>query len=267
MAGSLQHLADGVVAVDAEGRRRALGLLRDTEIGDAGMHPPGGAQCGEHRVWRVPARPDRLVELLEYGRGVGPPVVSVERRHGSPVHSHAVRMSMYRSPGMPRRRAEGVATRAEQATATREALIDTARRLWADKGFFATSMTEIVEAAGAGTRGALYHHFADREELFLAVFDAVQEELTTSLTPTKIDSVDPITRVRNVLLVFLDLVAERPDAQALLIDGPAVFGWRRWRALSPNAVSPPSRTCSKRPFTPTRLLRTSSSRWPRCCSG
>ena len=84
---------------------------------------------------------------------------------------------------------------------------------------------------GPGTRGALYHHFADREELFLAVFDAVQEELTTSLTPTKIDEVDPITRVRKVLLVFLDLVAERPDAQALLIDGPAVFGWRRWREL------------------------------------
>ncbi len=132
---------------------------------------------------------------------------------------------------MPRRRAEGVATRAEQATATREALIDAARRLWADKGFFATSTAEIVEVAGAGTRGALYHHFADREELFLAVFDAVQEELTTSLTPTKIDDVDPITRVRNVLLVFLDLGAERPDAQALLIDGPAVFGWRRWREL------------------------------------
>ena len=124
-----------------------------------------------------------------------------------------------------------MATRAEQATATREALIDAARRLWADKGFFATSTAEIVEAAGAGTRGALYHHFADREELFLAVFDAVQEELTTSLTPTKIDDVDPISRVRNVLLVFLDLVAERPDAQALLIDGPAVFGWRRWREL------------------------------------
>ena len=138
---------------------------------------------------------------------------------------------MYRSSGMPRRRAEGVATRAEQATATREALIDAARRLWADKGFFATSTAEIVEAAGAGTRGALYHHFADREELFLAVFDAVQEELTTSMAPTKIDEVDPISRVRRVLLVFLDLVAERPDAQALLIDGPAVFGWRRWREL------------------------------------
>lgn len=124
-----------------------------------------------------------------------------------------------------------MATRAEQATATREALIDAARRLWADKGFFATSTAEIVEAAGAGTRGALYHHFADREELFLAVFDAVQEELTTSMAPTKIDEVDPISRVRRVLLVFLDLVAERPDAQALLIDGPAVFGWRRWREL------------------------------------
>ncbi|HLN43548.1 MAG TPA: TetR family transcriptional regulator [Acidimicrobiales bacterium] len=124
-----------------------------------------------------------------------------------------------------------MATRAEQAIATREALIDAARRLWADKGFFATSTAEIVEAAGAGTRGALYHHFADREELFLAVFDAVQEELTTSMAPTKIDEVDPISRVRRVLLVFLDLVAERPDAQALLIDGPAVFGWRRWREL------------------------------------
>ena len=122
-----------------------------------------------------------------------------------------------------------MATRVEQAAATREALIDAARRLWAQKGFFATTTAEIVEAAGAGTRGALYHHFADREELFLAVFDAVQDELTTSLAPTRDDETDPITRIRTVLVLFLDLVAERPDAQALLIDGPAVFGWRRWR--------------------------------------
>lgn len=130
---------------------------------------------------------------------------------------------------MPRRRLEGVTTRVEQAAATREALIDAARRLWAEKGFFATTTAEIVTAAGAGTRGALYHHFADREELFLAVFDAVQDEVTSSLVPARDDEADPITRVRTVLLLFLDLVAERPDAQALLIDGPAVFGWRRWR--------------------------------------
>lgn len=122
-----------------------------------------------------------------------------------------------------------MATRVEQAAATRDALIDAARRQWAEKGFFATTTAEIVAASGAGTRGALYHHFADREELFLAVFDAVQDELTRALAPTRDEEADPITRVRNVLLHFLDLVAERPDAQALLIDGPAVFGWRRWR--------------------------------------
>ena len=65
---------------------------------------------------------------------------------------------------------------AAQAEVTRSTLITAARRLFVAKGYFATGTEEIVRAATV-TRGALYHHFANKEALFLAVFEAVEDDL------------------------------------------------------------------------------------------
>ena len=56
-------------------------------------------------------------------------------------------------------------------------MLATARRLFGEQGYFSTGTNEIVEAAGVGTRGALYHHFADKEALFRAVFEDVETDL------------------------------------------------------------------------------------------
>ena len=64
-----------------------------------------------------------------------------------------------------------------QAAQTREALISAARSLFASQGYPATGTEQIVAESGVGTRGALYHHFAGKRELFLAVFDQVQTDL------------------------------------------------------------------------------------------
>ena len=119
-------------------------------------------------------------------------------------------------------------SRQQQARATRAALVDTARELWSRQGFFATSTSDIVAAAGVGTRGAFYAHFPDREQLFLAVFDEVSKRLATELDQRVTPSQDPLIDLQTVLLAFLDMVVEAPDVQALLVDGPAVFGPNRW---------------------------------------
>ncbi|WP_261570017.1 TetR/AcrR family transcriptional regulator [Frankia gtarii] len=118
---------------------------------------------------------------------------------------------------------------AERAEATREALIATARRLFVHKGYFATGTEEIVAAAGVGTRGALYHHFADKRALFLAVFERVEEDLLASAGGADTTG-DALTLLRGGLLGFLNASLTPEVQRILLIDGPAVLGWQQWRA-------------------------------------
>ena len=121
--------------------------------------------------------------------------------------------------------------RDRQAEATRGALVEAARRLFVEQGFAATGTQAIVAAAGVGTRGALYHHFPDKESLFLAVFEAIQADLGRDVLdrigppPT-----DPIRLLEATASAFLDCVLERPDAQALLRDGPKALGWEAFRS-------------------------------------
>ncbi len=121
---------------------------------------------------------------------------------------------------------------AERAEATRSALVAAARRLFVEKGYFDTSTEEVVAAAGVGTRGALYHHFADKKALFLTVFEQVEEDvLAAADTATTSSSGDALARLRHGLLGFLDASLQPEVQRILLIDGPAVLGWREWRAI------------------------------------
>jgi AcrR family transcriptional regulator len=116
------------------------------------------------------------------------------------------------------------------ADRTRAALVDAARKLFVTKGYFATGTEEIVAQANVGTRGALYHHFADKQALFLAVFHQVQADLAAATTaPERGDALDLLTAA---LQQFLDASTDNADVQqVLLIDGPAVLGWDQWRRL------------------------------------
>jgi AcrR family transcriptional regulator len=121
-------------------------------------------------------------------------------------------------------------SRKDQAEATRAALIDAARHLFVQKGYHATGTEEIVAAAGVGTRGALYHHFADKQALFLAVFEAVEEDLLASAGSAAMPD-DAFGRLRTGLLGFLEASTTPEVQQVLLIDGPAVLGWEAWRSV------------------------------------
>src|SRR5689334_6664433 len=66
-------------------------------------------------------------------------------------------------------------TRKETHAQTRERLIETAKELWLETGYNATSLGQVAEAAGY-TKGAVYSNFATKHELGLAVLEVVQEE-------------------------------------------------------------------------------------------
>lgn len=123
-------------------------------------------------------------------------------------------------------------TQAERTAATRALLIDSARKLFADKGFSTVSTEAIVAAAGV-TRGALYHQFDDKAALFAAVYEEVERELVADVGEGIMAARPPdqLQAMRIGARLFLDLVSAPGIQQIVLIDAPAVLGWEQWRAV------------------------------------
>jgi AcrR family transcriptional regulator len=121
-------------------------------------------------------------------------------------------------------------TRAEQGEATRAALIATARRLFAERGFSGVAAEEIVAAAGV-TRGALYHHFDGKPGLFRAVFEQIESELAARFAEDPLSKPDAWEAMVAGLDMFLDVCREPEVRQIALIDAPAVLGWTAWREV------------------------------------
>jgi AcrR family transcriptional regulator len=120
--------------------------------------------------------------------------------------------------------------RQAMAEATRQRILAAARRLFAEQGYFATATAEIVVAAQVGTRGALYHHFKNKQALFLAVFEQVESDLSVSVGRAA-SGADYFQRLGHALEGFLDASLEPEVRRILLIDGPAVLGWDAWREV------------------------------------
>ncbi len=142
--------------------------------------------------------------------------------------------------------------RVEQGDATRAELVVAARRLFGQHGYAATSLQGIVDAAGV-TKGAFYHHFASKQEVFLAVFEQLQREIGREAFVVHLDheasgtsagepgpavrdlSAESDEQVWNHLLrgcrAYLELHM-RPEVQRIvLIDGRAVLPWRDWHRV------------------------------------
>lgn len=120
-------------------------------------------------------------------------------------------------------------TKREQRERTRATLIEAARRRFAEDGY-AGAGTEAILAETGVTRGALYHHFADKQDLFAAVCEALQAEVAQRISQAAAGQ-PPYEAIAAGCLAFIDAVA-RPEARRiLLLDAPGVLGWARWNAL------------------------------------
>jgi AcrR family transcriptional regulator len=125
-----------------------------------------------------------------------------------------------------------VPTQAERTEATRGRLITTARRLFAVKGFAGTSTEEILGEA-AVSRGALYHHFPSKTDLFQATFEAVEDEVTARIleAATSGGETDPMKILVLGFDAFLDECVKPEVQRIVMLDGPTVLGWDTWHEL------------------------------------
>ncbi len=111
----------------------------------------------------------------------------------------------------------------DRSEATQAALTAAARRLFLDKPYAAVSTPEVVEAAGV-TRGALYHHFADKEALFRAVIEAESAAVAAEIERAAPSQRSPLRALVKGGEAYLAAMRESGRVRLLLLDGPAVLG-------------------------------------------
>ena len=123
-----------------------------------------------------------------------------------------------------------IGRREAEARATRETLIEAALGLFTERGY-ATVGTEEIAARAKLTRGALYHHFEDKRDLFRAVFQRVEGDLMEGIGARMEGVDDPWELMLAGMRAFLDACEEPAVKQIALTDAPAVLGWKEWREI------------------------------------
>ncbi|MDX6332206.1 MAG: hypothetical protein QOI83_4589 [Streptomycetaceae bacterium] len=125
--------------------------------------------------------------------------------------------------------------RSEHVADTRKSLVAAARTLFAERGYAATGTEDIVAAARV-TRGALYHHFRDKADLFRAVMGECAQEMAERLVEQETRRAeqhpgDAWQLLRTGFQSFLDACNDPDFQRIVLVEGPAVLGHSAWDTL------------------------------------
>jgi len=121
-------------------------------------------------------------------------------------------------------------TKAEQSEATRGALVAAAETLFAERGFADTATEAVVKVAGV-TRGALYHHFTDKADLFRAVYEGLERRMLAQVEEAVTGLTDPVAVLHRGTEAFLDDCLDPSVQRIVLLEGPTVLGWDTWRQI------------------------------------
>lgn len=121
-------------------------------------------------------------------------------------------------------------TNAERTAETKAALTAAARRLFARQGYAATTTEQILEAAGV-TRGALYHHYEEKAQLFADVCLEMHGEAAQAIHAAASANHDPFAALEHGCVAWIDYMVQADVRRILVIDAPSVLGWARWNEM------------------------------------
>lgn len=123
--------------------------------------------------------------------------------------------------------------REEYSEASRQALIESARRQFGSAGFTATSLDDIALQARL-TKGAVYHHFATKQALFEVVLTEIESETVAAITEAtrqaNMKGVDPWTAALAGLDAFLERCLDPVYQRICFLEGPLALGFTAWWA-------------------------------------
>lgn len=120
---------------------------------------------------------------------------------------------------------------AERSDSTRKQLVDAARQLFTERGYAQTSTPEVVRVA-AVTRGALYHHFVDKADLFLAAAMQAAQEVAEEIDHACESVTDPFDQLRAGARAYFSAMSAQGRARLLLHEAPTVLQPEQVLALS-----------------------------------
>ncbi len=121
-------------------------------------------------------------------------------------------------------------SQAQRRASTIAAIVSAASELFTARGFAATSIDDIASRAGVA-KGAVYHHFDSKEQIFQRVFEQMTEALAAQVRATAAAGKSILDSFERGTLKYLTSIAGDKFRQVLLIDGPAVLGWEKWREI------------------------------------
>lgn len=117
--------------------------------------------------------------------------------------------------------------REEYAEATYSALVESAAECFFEHGFAATSLDEVARRARV-TKGAIYHHFASKRDLFMAVLEQHEEKESGRVLEVGLAAPDPWTGLVTAFDAFLDIISEPHYQRLCWVEGPAALGFEDW---------------------------------------
>lgn len=121
-------------------------------------------------------------------------------------------------------------TRSEKGLATRDRIVGAATRLFTAAGYEGTSIEDLLGELQI-SRGALYHHFNGKDELFEAVLERVEADIAQVTKDATAGISDPVIALRTGVDAFLRMARDETVKRIVLIDAPAVLGWEKWREI------------------------------------
>jgi AcrR family transcriptional regulator len=117
--------------------------------------------------------------------------------------------------------------REEYAEATNAALVESAAACFYEQGYAATSLDEVARRARV-TKGAIYHHFASKRDLFMAVLEQKEEEGAGKVAAVAAAATDAWSGLIAGLDAFLDSIADPRYQRLCWVEGPAALGFEDW---------------------------------------
>ncbi len=113
---------------------------------------------------------------------------------------------------------------------TKAKILEIARQKFVTKGFYNTSLQEIVEEIGL-TRGAFYHHFKNKEEILCELISIIQGEIADYIVEKSMRSNDAWEQLIIGCACFVEKAIDKDIIKILLIDGPSVISWQEWKRI------------------------------------